>query len=213
MATAKKPAGKSSARKPGRPEKKPAAKKKAPEAAKKAEAAAKPTKPAAASKAGAQPAARGAARPPGKEAAAAPVAPARPRAPEAAPAAKRARKGPPRTVAVTIGSAAASKLGTKWNCFQCGAKFYDLGKPQPLCPKCGADQRLRPKVSANAPAQPPAPRRAPRPIAPLLDDEDDGTVRYEEEFDLGVRTESDETDEELFPPGEMDDEEPFEEES
>jgi hypothetical protein len=46
----------------------------------------------------------------------------------------------------------------------------------------------------------------------LLDDEDDGTVRYEEEFDLGVRTEPDEGDEDLFPPGELDDEEPFEEE-
>jgi len=32
------------------------------------------------------------------------------------------------------------KLGTKHLCFQCGCKFYDLGKPQPLCPKCGADQ-------------------------------------------------------------------------
>jgi uncharacterized protein (TIGR02300 family) len=32
-------------------------------------------------------------------------------------------------------------LGTKWECFSCGAKFYDFGRPEPLCPKCGADQR------------------------------------------------------------------------
>lgn len=33
------------------------------------------------------------------------------------------------------------KLGTKHNCYNCGTKFYDLGKPTPVCPKCGADQR------------------------------------------------------------------------
>lgn len=210
MATSKKTALKSSAKKSGRPEKKPAAKKKAPVVAKKAEAPVKPAKPAAAaSRPGATPAARTATRPSAKETTA-----VRPRAPEPAPAAKRPRKsGPPRTVAVTVGSPAASKLGTKWNCFQCGVKFYDLNKPEPLCPKCGADQRLRPKVAANAPAQPAAPRRPPRPIAPLLDDEDDGTVRYEEEFDLGVRTEPEDAEEDLFPSGELEDEEPFEEES
>ena len=204
MATSKKTAVKSGARKSGRPAKKPAAKKKAPAPGKKVEVP-KPAKPVAA--AASRPSAAG--RPASKGAAPA----VRPRVAEPAPAAKRPRKsGPPRTVAVTAGSPAASKLGTKWNCFRCGAKFYDLNKPEPLCPKCGADQRQRPKVSASSPSQPAAPRRPPRPIAPLLDDEDDGTVRYEEEFDLGVRTEPDETDEELFPPGEIDDEEPFEEE-
>jgi rubrerythrin len=33
-----------------------------------------------------------------------------------------------------------SKLGSKWECFSCGAKFYDLNKPEPLCPRCGANQ-------------------------------------------------------------------------
>jgi uncharacterized protein (TIGR02300 family) len=33
------------------------------------------------------------------------------------------------------------ELGTKFECFSCGAKFYDLGKPEPLCPKCGANQK------------------------------------------------------------------------
>ncbi len=35
----------------------------------------------------------------------------------------------------------AKDLGTKHVCFKCGAKFYDLKKPDPICPKCGADQR------------------------------------------------------------------------
>lgn len=33
------------------------------------------------------------------------------------------------------------ELGKKYNCYSCHTKFYDLGKPVPLCPKCGADQR------------------------------------------------------------------------
>lgn len=129
----------------------------------------------------------------------------------AAPARKasRAAAGPPRTVAVTVGSEIASKLGRKWSCFQCEASFYDLNRPEPLCPKCGADQRQRPKVTTPAAAHPPAPRKQPRPMAPLLDDEDDGTVRYDEEFDLGVRTEVDDTEPDLFAPGEAEDEDVF----
>ncbi len=32
------------------------------------------------------------------------------------------------------------KLGSKHECYSCGTKFYDLGKPEPICPKCGANQ-------------------------------------------------------------------------
>lgn len=34
-----------------------------------------------------------------------------------------------------------TKLGTKYECYSCGTKFYDLGKPQAICPNCGADQQ------------------------------------------------------------------------
>lgn len=47
----------------------------------------------------------------------------------------------------------ARDLGTKYTCFKCGAKFYDLKKPVPSCPKCGSDQREAPAakpVSARA---------------------------------------------------------------
>ncbi len=33
------------------------------------------------------------------------------------------------------------KLGTKFDCYSCGTKFYDLGKSEPICPKCGANQK------------------------------------------------------------------------
>jgi len=38
----------------------------------------------------------------------------------------------------------ARDLGTKYTCFKCSTKFYDLKKPAPTCPKCGTDQREAP---------------------------------------------------------------------
>ena len=35
-------------------------------------------------------------------------------------------------------------LGQKHICFKCSCKFYDMGRPEPLCPQCGADQRESP---------------------------------------------------------------------
>ena len=30
-----------------------------------------------------------------------------------------------------------AELGTKYECAECGTKFYDLGNPAAVCPKCG----------------------------------------------------------------------------
>jgi hypothetical protein len=32
-----------------------------------------------------------------------------------------------------------SKFGKKFSCWKCSTKFYDLNKPEPRCPKCGAN--------------------------------------------------------------------------
>ena len=46
---------------------------------------------------------------------------------------------------------AATQLGTKHLCFSCKAKFYDLGRPELVCPKCGANQDEAPeKVDMSA---------------------------------------------------------------
>ena len=50
---------------------------------------------------------------------------------------------------------APKDLGTKHTCFKCGTKFYDMKKPVPVCPKCGADQRESPALKA-----PPVEKRA-----------------------------------------------------
>ncbi len=44
----------------------------------------------------------------------------------------------------------ARDLGNKFICFKCSSKFYDMKKPDPICPKCGSDQRESP---ANRPAE------------------------------------------------------------
>jgi uncharacterized protein (TIGR02300 family) len=44
----------------------------------------------------------------------------------------------------------AKDLGNKHVCFKCSTKFYDMKKPDPLCPKCGTDQRESPALKAPA---------------------------------------------------------------
>jgi uncharacterized protein (TIGR02300 family) len=61
---------------------------------------------------------------------------------------------------------AAKDLGSKFVCFKCSTKFYDLKKPDPVCPKCGADQRESP---ANKPVETRGRGRlaaVPRPVEP-----------------------------------------------
>jgi hypothetical protein len=62
-------------------------------------------------------------------------------------------------------------------CYKCAAKFYDLNRPEPLCPKCGADQREAPATA----------RREARRMAPLLDDDEEvAVVDKEQELDIGL---------------------------
>ena len=37
-------------------------------------------------------------------------------------------------------------LGTKYTCISCEIKFYDLNRPEPVCPKCNANQNDEPVV-------------------------------------------------------------------
>lgn len=81
------------------------------------------------------------------------------------------------------------RLGKKFECFECDAKFYDLNKPDPVCPKCSADQRNKPlgppKDSTPAKKKTGGRRsRASRSMAPLLDD-DDGPANPEDDSGLG----------------------------
>lgn len=61
----------------------------------------------------------------------------------------------------------ARDLGSKFICFKCSTKFYDLKKPEAVCPKCGADQRESP---ANRPVEKTRGRLAavPKVIEPIV---------------------------------------------
>jgi uncharacterized protein (TIGR02300 family) len=93
------------------------------------------------------------------------------------------------------------KLGTKYDCYNCGTKFYDLGKADPICPKCGADQRD--SATSETPAASSASRRrrkaeTPRPIE--VEEDEPAEVPEDEEIapedlegaDLGVEEEEEE---------------------
>ena len=87
---------------------------------------------------------------------------------------------------------AAPNLGQKFTCFKCECKFYDLGREEPLCPRCGADQREDPN---------PDPREA---FLARFRKPSRSRSRAKPVKEKPARTESDEEDDE---PGEEDDEE------
>jgi len=77
----------------------------------------------------------------------------------------------------------AKDLGTKHTCFKCGTKFYDMKKPEPLCPKCGADQRESPALKAPAPQERRARPKPPEPKTEEVEVELDDDADLEEEAD------------------------------
>lgn len=44
-----------------------------------------------------------------------------------------------------------TELGSKHECLSCGTKFYDLGKSEIVCPKCGAHQKELAEAEAAEP--------------------------------------------------------------
>jgi hypothetical protein len=114
---------------------------------------------------------------------------------------------------------AAGALGEKYVCYSCGAKFYDLGKPEPLCPKCGADQRTAPRQTKARVTPAPEAEPVERPVkrSRLLDDDDDeiaiepdaDTDTEADDLDLGLGDVVDEGED--FGPDEPEEEEPEEE--
>ena len=120
---------------------------------------------------------------------------AAPRGGPAKPAGKPAAKAPAKAKGAKAPSAGGKKkplvlptgilkpgFGYKWACFNCGAKFYDLGKPVPVCPKCEADQRDRPPVVASAAPSTPQPKRPSMPPMSRFLDDDEVAAPEPDEF-------------------------------
>ena len=118
---------------------------------------------------------------PAQRAAAKPTPPAQP-AQARKPKRRSSRKKASSAARGSAGEGRESKpgLGLKWSCYHCGAKFYDLNRPEPTCPKCGTDQRTRPKQSSLEPPSP-APKRSP--MAPMTRflEEEEPSVEFDED--------------------------------
>jgi len=95
-------------------------------------------------------------------------------------------------------------LGKKFECYSCGTKFYNLGKPEAICPKCGANQKEARTEDAPTPAPRPARRAAI--LEPIPDEQ---TNEFGEE---GPAAEEDDEDDELGEDDEAEEKEREEEE-
>jgi len=77
-------------------------------------------------------------------------------------------------------------LGTKYVCFSCQTKFYDLGRDVALCPKCGADQK-------DADSSP-APVSKSRKVVEAVDDDAEIDETPDREQDDDVEIDDDDSD-------------------
>jgi len=80
-----------------------------------------------------------------------------------------------------------ANLGRKYTCYSCQTKFYDLGKPEPVCPKCGADQR----EAEEAPVHTPRSKKVPD---PPVEDEPEEFVAAESDDEAVVDEETEEVE-------------------
>ncbi|MCI0573113.1 MAG: TIGR02300 family protein [Myxococcaceae bacterium] len=81
----------------------------------------------------------------------------------------------------------AKDLGNKHVCFKCSTKFYDLKKPDPICPKCGADQRESPALKPPSEGRRGRLAAAPKPVEPEeaeVAEEEEEAESFEEDEDL-----------------------------
>lgn len=68
------------------------------------------------------------------------------------------------------------KLGTKHECYNCSTKFYDLGKSEAVCPKCGADQKNAAQAESPAAAKESRRRRKAEIVKPVEVEEEEETI-------------------------------------
>jgi uncharacterized protein (TIGR02300 family) len=102
-----------------------------------------------------------------------------------------------------MGSHAADKherLGRKWVCFSCQAKFYDLKKADPTCPRCGADPRQAPveeppKRARKSKKSPPDPAPATAKVVTLAPEPVADAEAGDEELDEPIGVDDDEIEE------------------
>jgi len=86
----------------------------------------------------------------------------------------------------------AKDLGNKFTCFKCSTKFYDMKKPDPLCPKCGSDQRESPALKPQPEGRRGRLAAVPKVVAPEPEEE---PAAAEEEDEIEAIADEDEATE------------------
>jgi uncharacterized protein (TIGR02300 family) len=76
-------------------------------------------------------------------------------------------------------------LGTKFECFSCGTRFYDLGKAEAICPKCGANQKDSDRAESASASAAARKRRKVEPKPVEIDDEPIEEIAADEEIAVG----------------------------
>lgn len=85
---------------------------------------------------------------------------------------------------------AQKDLGKRFRCYECGTAFYDLNRPKPICPKCGADQSSAPKF--EVPAEIKSSRVRDRVIYAVPEaDAEEETAEFDEFGDIVAATDDD----------------------
>lgn len=88
-------------------------------------------------------------------------------------------------------------LGIKHECFSCGTRFYDLGKPEALCPKCGANQKDSNRAEATGSSPAARKRRKVEPVKPIeIEEEEPIEEIADDDIVVAADVELDEAEEE-----------------
>ena len=91
-----------------------------------------------------------------------------------------------------------TKLGTRYTCFSCGTRFYDLNRPVATCPECGADQAEAPATDVKAMISRSKKKAAPKPEPkPAAESSESSEFDEDDELDDGIDDLDGEEDDEL----------------
>ena len=79
------------------------------------------------------------------------------------------------------------RFGEKHSCKSCSARFYDLNKPEPRCPKCDTPvARTKPRLNpAEALAKPPSSKTPSQDLEPMPESMPTGVTELDDDELIG----------------------------
>jgi len=83
-----------------------------------------------------------------------------------------------------------SLLGTRYVCFECGCKFYDLNREEAICPDCDQNQEGAPSQDISSMLS--GPGRRTRRAKPVVEEEKTEDLDLEDGLDFNEEEEEEE---------------------